>query len=801
MKAMAHLVQVVFAVAVMMVIAACGVDVDSGQLPDAMKSSAHGSKSSSTAMPPNLRSATIASVQRDAPVAYAAHTMDGLVRLKNSAQGFVATVERQGLTVRSDENDSYLALRTVTIGCEGAIIPVTDVAPDAAGNRVEMHREGLTEWYLNGPLGVEQGFVIHNAPLCTGPKRIVMAIESDLTATLEDADGDSHGDSITFVDTKGHKALSYTDLFVVDATGKTIPAWLSLNAGELAIVVDDAGAAYPLTIDPLIWGQQAKLVASDGAAEDLFGISVSLWGDTALVGASHDTISGNAHQGSAYVFVRSGSTWIEQAKLVASDGTSADRFGFSVSISDDTALVGAINDAINGNADQGSAYVFVRNGSTWTEQAKLVAGDGATADSLGYSVSISGDTALVGAYGLAAESGPGSAYVFVRTGSMWTEQAKLVASDGVKDDEFGYTVSLSGDTALVGARMSDIGANIEQGSAYVFVRNGSSWTEQAKLIASDGAANDQLGCSVSVSGDTALVGANGGGSFSNGSAYVFIRNGTMWAEQAKLAPSDAGYDDGFGWSVSIAGDIALVGARFAAVGMSKYQGSAYVFARSGSIWTGQAKLGGIDASMSDSFGISVAISSGTALVGAFCHEIGANYAQGAAYVFVLRRANGDVCAAGDICGSGFCVDGVCCDSACGNGDPTDCQACSIAAGAMVDGECAPLAMGTECRTSSGPCDTAETCDGTMQCPADTNAPDGTACPEGTCTNGVCMNTGAGGAGGASSSSSSGSSSSGGGQIDGETNRGCACQTNSTRAPLSSSIVLLGIALLVFRRRS
>jgi len=202
-----------------------------------------------------------------------------------------------------------------------------------------------------------------------------------------------------------------------------------------------------------------------------------------------------------------------------------------------------------------------------------------------------------------------------------------------------------------------------------------------------------------------------------------------------------------------------------------------------------------DGYVKDYLGSSVAISGDTAVVGAFRATL---VDQGAAYVFALRQANGDGCEVAEDCVSGLCVDGVCCDSECGNGDPTDCQACSIAAGAITDGECAPLPMGIECRASANACDIAETCDGTRLCPADKNAPDGTACPEGTCTNGACMSMGEGGAGGMSSSSSS---SSGGGQIDPENNGGCACQTNSSRAPFSPSIVLLGIALLVLRRRS
>ena len=244
-------------------------------------------------------------------------------------------------------------------------------------------------------------------------------------------------------------------------------------------------------------------------------------GDTAVVGAYLDHHNG-IESGSAYVFVRTGSTWTEQAKLTASDGAGGDDFGLSVSVDGDTAVVGAFLDDDSGNWS-GSAYVFTRTGSTWTEQAKLTASDGASDDWFGYSVSVDGDTAVVGAvYDDHNGIDSGSACVFTRTGSTWTEQAKLTASDGAAGDVFGVSVSVSGDTAVVAAHNDDdSGSN--SGSAYVFVRTGSTWTEQAKLTASDAAGQDQFGVSVSVDGDTAVVGAysDDDNGIDSGSAYVF----------------------------------------------------------------------------------------------------------------------------------------------------------------------------------------------------------------------------------------------------------------------------------------
>jgi hypothetical protein len=248
-------------------------------------------------------------------------------------------------------------------------------------------------------------------------------------------------------------------------------------------------------------------------------LSVSVSGDTAVVGADHDDTPGGEGAGSAYVFARSGTTWTQQQKLLATDGTASDSFGVSVSISGDTALVGAYLDDPPSGTDAGSAYVFVRSGTTWTEQQKLLAPDGAAGDNFGNSVSVSGDTALLGAYkddGGGADAG--SAYVFVRSGTAWTQQQKLVASDGGQFNAFGVSVSVSGDVAVIGVPYDNTPL-FDAGSAYVFMRSGSTWTQQQKLLAPAGAEQDYFGYSVSVAANTVIAGAPS--AFGPGSAHVF----------------------------------------------------------------------------------------------------------------------------------------------------------------------------------------------------------------------------------------------------------------------------------------
>ncbi len=342
------------------------------------------------------------------------------------------------------------------------------------------------------------------------------------------------------------------------------------------------GSAYIFHKSGNNWSQQAKITADDGADNDNFGKSVSISGDYAIVGAFFDKVAGKIDQGSAYIFHRSGANWTLQTKITASDGAAEDWFGASVSISGDYTIVGANGDDVGGNADQGSVYIFHRSGATWTQLAKITASDGAAVDHFGTSISISGNYAIVGASGddVGGNSGQGSAYIFHRSGANWTQQAKITASDGASEDLFGRSVSISGDYAIVGADYDDVGSNSNQGSAYIFHRSGVSWTQQAHFTAPDGTVNDYFGKSVSMWEDYAIVGAIGydeGGNTEQGSAYIFHRSGSIWSQQTYITASDGAAHDHFGKSVSISGDYAIVGASDYGVGVNTQQGSAYIF--------------------------------------------------------------------------------------------------------------------------------------------------------------------------------------------------------------------------------
>ena len=347
----------------------------------------------------------------------------------------------------------------------------------------------------------------------------------------------------------------------------------------------DSGSAYVFTHSGTNWSQQAKLTAADGAANDTFGGKVALAGDTVVIGAIfHDAKGDNS--GSAYVFTRSGTTWNQQVKLTAADTTANDAFGQSIALSGDTVAIGAPHDDDMGN-DSGSVYVFTRSGSTWSQQAKLTAADGAEGDVFGISIALSGNTIVIGA-DLNDEKAlnAGAVYVFTRSGNSWSQQAKLTAADGEETDIFGVRVALSGDTVLISARRDDDDVmGIDAGSAYVFTRTGTRWEQQVKLTASDGAADDRFGRSVALVGDTAVIGAmfQDDKGDKSGSAYVFTRSGSTWSQQAKLTAADGAVGDVFGWSVALSGNTAVIGAA-RDDDNGNDSGSVYVFTHSGSTW-------------------------------------------------------------------------------------------------------------------------------------------------------------------------------------------------------------------------
>lgn len=343
-----------------------------------------------------------------------------------------------------------------------------------------------------------------------------------------------------------------------------------------------AGSATIFEREGAQWFETVKLTASDKDVQDLFGHAVAISGDTVLVGARNDDHAGGVDAGSAYIFERVDGEWLEQVQLIASDTAAGDFHGISVAIEGDTALVGATSADVSGFADAGAVYVYEREAGVWSQQAKLVAPDPGEGDNFGWFVAISGETALIGARydDLPGAVDAGSAYVFVRDAGVWTPEAKLTAFDAAAGDQAGKYVELKGDTALVSAPLDDHTVGVQAGSVRVFERDAGVWTETAFLTSSDVAPLDEFGHSLALVGDDLIVGCAKNqldGILLAGSAYRFRRDGSTWTEVTKYVASDPVFNQNTGTDVGLSGNAVLIGSPHDNVDDVIHSGSIYVY--------------------------------------------------------------------------------------------------------------------------------------------------------------------------------------------------------------------------------
>ncbi len=628
----------------------------------------------------------------------------GLVA-RNPGQGWQMEFDGRGFMARPDEGgwEWGLELRSAGKRARARLPEALEKRADVpapflvAANKFSIrHSAILEEWFVNDGRGLEQGWTFSERPEgVDGTLCLELAVRGALQAQGE-------GNAVVFADAAGATVLNYGGLKAWDATGRVLEARMRGEGERVIIEVDEAGARYPVTIDPL--AQQAYLKASDTLANDWFGYSVAMSGDTVVVGAPYEASSAvgvNGDQadtsspdaGAVYVFVRSGSTWSQQAYLKAGNTEAGDLFGYSVAMDGDTVVVGAYFEdsgttGINSTPDElgaeaGAAYVFVRSGTSWSQQAYLKASNTDAGDWFGHSVAVSGNTVVVGAQNESSNTtginndqddnsafGAGAAYVFVRSGSNWNQQAYLKAANTGLSDAFGTSVAVFGDTVVVGAYGEDsnatgIDGNHDDnsanfaGAAYVFVRKGTGWSQQAYLKASNTEAGDYFGNKVAVSGDTVVVGAyledsnatgmnapltGGSGSQDDnsapdsGAAYVFTRSGTSWSQQAYVKASNTDAGDWFGYSVALSADTLAVGSQHEASnatginaplsGGSGTQddnsaassGAAYVFVRKGTGWSQQAYLKAGNTGAGDEFGAALEVSGDRVLVGAYLED-------------------------------------------------------------------------------------------------------------------------------------------------------------------------------------
>jgi hypothetical protein len=576
-----------------------------------------------------LRIAMIKEIQESAPADYVIGKQAS-PRAENRAHRLRAVFEPAG--IRVEKADWAERLELLAYGYDGELKETTHGKRSVRRNRVEYLRDpDLTEWFLNGPLGIEHGFTVQSPP--SGRTQA-----SDLVFEIG-VSGDLHprqlkaGKSIAFLAAGGAQAFQYREAYAQDADGKLLPVSMNLNAASERVIirVNDEGAVYPLTIDPLIVAETKLLPPISLEQSDYFGRwRIGLSGNTAVIGAPGDDDNGGS-AGAAYVFDYSGSAWTLTQKLIGADTNSLDIFGSAVAIDADTIVVGAPGDEDEAN-QAGSAFVFVRSGGVWTQQAKLLAGDGEEWDRFGESVDIDGDSVVVGcdADDETADTA-GAAYVFVRSGVNWTLEQKLLAGDGAADERFGHDVAISGDTVVVGADAEDDVIS-NRGAAYVYTRSLGVWTEQQKLVASDAGDGDFFGSSVDIELDTVAVGSTGDDDVDNnaGAVYVFTRSGSTWTEDQKLFGSDSDASAQMGTDVALSGTSLLAGGENAdGVGIST--GAAWVFLYSGGTWTEQAKLQAPDGVLADYFG-RVALDGDLAVVSAWGDDDSGDNC-GSAYMF------------------------------------------------------------------------------------------------------------------------------------------------------------------------
>ena len=395
---------------------------------------------------------------------------------------------------------------------------------------------------------------------------------------------------ISASDTEASAYFGYSCAVSADGTRVVVGAYSDDATGGA-----DSGACYVFSRSGGSWVQETKLIPSDSEASAYFGWSCAIdsAGSRVVVGAYSDDATGGADSGACYVFSRSGTSWSEETKLIASDSEANAQFGWSCAIdSTGTRLVmGARHDDATGGADSGAAYVFSRSGTTWSEESKLVASDSEASAWLGYSCAISGDgtRVVVGARHDAAAGGAnsGAAYVFSRSGTSWSEESKLVPSDSEASARFGQSCAIdsTGSRVVVGAYLDDAAGGADSGAAYVFSRSDTTWSEESKLIASDSEAGAQFArsCAIDSAGSRVVVGAShddATGGADSGACYVFSRSGTSWSEDTKLVPSDSenGAQFGFSCAIDSTGSLVVAGAPYDDAGATN-AGAAYLFQR------------------------------------------------------------------------------------------------------------------------------------------------------------------------------------------------------------------------------
>jgi hypothetical protein len=632
---------------------------------------------------PTAGQAAISAVLAEADSTYEIKSVSNTLRANNPRHELAAEFSTRGMEIVRGAARWHLEARSLGYGENLQKLKLA--APHARANRVEYRRDGLTEWYKNSPLGLEQGFTLSRPPGKDSKGYLTVALE--LSGNLKTWLAPNADALILAASRNGPAVLRYSGLGAYDALGRTLSAKMDLRGDELLLQVDDHGASYPVTIDPTIT-EQAELTASDPSADAIFGNATSLSADGTVlaIGAPQAIGPGSTFPGAVYVFIEPATGWATTstfaAKLHASDGGNADFLGESVAISADgnTIVAGAVFDSSTATTTgPGSAYVFIKPSTGWaseTETAKLTASDrggsvpfGNVTNDFGGSAAINsnGTIIAIGATGATVSgstAGPGAIYVFVEPNTGWattTETAKLTAFGVADGSALGTVLSMSGDGSIIaaGAGNLTVGSNAAQGAAFVFVEPATGWSTTssfaAVLTASDGVAQDGLasGLAISSDGKTIVAGASAatfsGGSEGHGAAYVFVEPAAGWTtatETAKLTASDGVTQDQFGTSTAASSDgsVIAIGANVATVVSGvPGPGAAYLFVEPATGWattsTFADRMNSSDGQSGDFFGsferTSLSGNGSITVVGASGATLHGLSQAGKTYVFVF----------------------------------------------------------------------------------------------------------------------------------------------------------------------
>jgi hypothetical protein len=536
---------------------------------------------------------------------------DGVLAASSPERGVRGRFRADGVEVASERARGRL--RTRSLRCDDVVTTADETSfevartPHRAERRVTSGALAATEWIESGPLGLEHGFDVDGR--CDA---LAIAIEVEGLAVERAGEQSGH---VKLVSEDG--VLQYAELFAVDADQHALPARFVVADARITLEVDTSSARWPVTVDPLLYVEDQRVgppvgLGTDGAPFDRFGASIAIEGELAIVGTPEDDIGALWNRGSVHVLARTAGGWQIVDKLVADDGSTGAQFGTHVAISEGTVLVGAPTRGLS----SGAAYVFVRVGGAWQQQAKLSAVDRTEGDFFG-TVALSGDTAVIGAPG--ADSFRGAAYVFQRSGTSWRQRAKLIDASGDAGDRLGLSLAIRRDTILIAAPNDDEA----RGAVHAFGRVRNAWRYEGSLRAGDGAPYDYFGHQIAIDGEHVIVGAPFSDELGDhsGCAYVFSRSESGWVEAGKLTPSDGGPGMQFGASVAFVANQAVIGA----LESSTHDGSAYVFARVGGAWEERAKLVHPNPRPDDRFALSVATTGSDVLVGAPFDESGIVY--------------------------------------------------------------------------------------------------------------------------------------------------------------------------------